>query len=440
MSAQRFSRTGRFRLISAVLNRPGALIVDDDGVRIEPLFGGERAVECWAWADIRRAGLEEIVAEDVAPEVQLVLVRQDGEARRIKLADYGRPEDIAAALRRHIDLDPQPWQTLGREQQIGNGLGYVAGAILLFSIVAPLAAAFLRFDEDGRWRSFMVLLVVAALLLVMGSFFRRARPPVVETEGMRFWQPGTIRVARWHTLAWEDILDIEPERWGGCLPMVSISGRDRRRFRVSAASLGWPTELPARLRDSLPPDAFAVPAHGRGSTCAEIVARHDGLHALGMALVAGSSWLSIWMLPAGWHVLAGSRLMPLAVLVSLGCVFAVWWLGREGVRRRPFSSLFAALLLGLGLAALALKVADPLLLEAGWHRAEAVEMRFVAVENDRQVWTLNGRKVQIDSNWSGFAAPPEGSRWRLMAWRGPFGTQVIPPGAFGAAERMEETR
>ena len=215
MNAQRFSRVGRFRLIAAMLDRPGALIVDDDGVRIEPLSGGERAVERWAWADIRRAGLEEIVAEDVVPEVQLVLVRQDGEARRIKLADYGRPQDIVAALRRHIDLDPQPWQTLGQEQQIGSGMLYVAGAILLFSIVAPLAAAFLRFDEDGRWRSFVVLLVVAALLLVMGSFFRRARPPVVETEGMRFWQSGTIRVARWHTLAWEDILDIQPERWGG---------------------------------------------------------------------------------------------------------------------------------------------------------------------------------------------------------------------------------
>ena len=383
MSAQRFSRTGRFCLIAAMLNRPGALIVDDDGVRIEPLSGGERAVERWAWADIRRAGLEEIVAEDVVPEVQLVLVRQNGEAEHIRLADFGPPREIAAALRRHVALDEKPWQLVEQMPPRRNAVVLAGWFVMVLCIALLLGSSFLRQGWDGLQ---LPLLVLGLPLLAGRSAYRRRRPAIVTAEGIHLFEAGFIDAARWHRLAWTDILSIEAERWEN-VAMLSISCTRQRRFRVPAASLCGAAGLPARLR--LVPAACAASASGRTPlSYDEITQRNEELARLAMILALGSNIVAVMaFMPfrGNWHEPGWPGPVLLTVTVLLACAFTVWWLGRAGVRMQPFSSLFSALLLGVGLGVCAVQAIGPLLLEAGWRRAEAVEMRFVATEApDRQ--------------------------------------------------------
>ena len=113
------------------------LVVADEGLRIEPLLGGQRFVRRIAWRDMHRVQMGRYHGGVLS---LLFITRHDHSVRRIRLDTLGKPEEIFAAIRQHVDIDPQALTV--RPSDIGNRVLHVIGvAVSVF--ILTLAVGFL---------------------------------------------------------------------------------------------------------------------------------------------------------------------------------------------------------------------------------------------------------------------------------------------------------
>ena len=151
----------------------GALVVNEHGMRVEPLLGAQRFAQRLVWADVRSLELEQ-----QGVQTMLRIVCHDCRVLHWPIEAYGPTGPIVAAIRTHFDFDPvvlQPNQGFGAD--IGQRPLYVivlAFACLL--LVLAIEHMGLRAWHTPSGFLFALFLVVMPFAIVAsGLWIRRDR-------------------------------------------------------------------------------------------------------------------------------------------------------------------------------------------------------------------------------------------------------------------------
>ena len=259
------------------------LVVDEEGLRIEPLLGGQRFVRRIAWRDMRRIELERFGGLPL-----LSIASHDHSLRRIRLDTFGKPEAIVAAIRQHIDIDPQALTVQSpMTEDVGNRvlhvIGVAVGALLLTlaadywllhawhtsseSLFAPLLVtlplaillAWLWIRGEGKAYPFLAACVSGLLLggalnftvLTVNRLYTEARPLRVEQVLLRFDESDDRR-QKWtpldpQALRFRDGYFHIADSWSG----FNAALEPGQTYRVTVWR-GWLNDI------ALPPDAFRM--------------------------------------------------------------------------------------------------------------------------------------------------------------------------------------
>ena len=151
----------------------GSLIVDAQGLCIEPLLGARRFAKRVAWSEIRDIGLEEQNGRTM-----LRIVRRDYVTMQWAIGVYGPVDEIVAAIRAHVELDPEP---LRSNAALGADIGERPLHVLGVAMAALVLTMVVHGWAPKAWHTSAETLLAPALVTVplailgAGLWIRRDR-------------------------------------------------------------------------------------------------------------------------------------------------------------------------------------------------------------------------------------------------------------------------